>query len=598
MEAFLTVLQFFFIKDSNRQIPSELKFEIGSDKEKYELDKDNCISFNSNYPKSNVYYCEQIKLKYKNKVLFSFQFLIYIGKTNNIIIDLDEKDERPSFELLFYSKDIKFMPKCLKYKNKKYEQFQNYENKYRFRIFFANVDPTKLEYINSEKMNQYNWDFNNNETYHVLFRISDFNTFEISMANMNSYFEKEIYLPGKKIALSKSEYETLRNMLTIFYNKYETYRNLNSDIIEQKNKAYSDLKKYSEKITSNESYDFIDNPETYEYGTFSDELLYLFHLDYYLNEFIKLSPEDEASETDNFESQKVRIMEYHSMEEKLFNQLNKDINLDIYQKVKILRTVTIYLNNTVLIPQKILGVDFINIQYLSEDSPYFKSIKMLNKIISEITEESRLFEAFMYFDSEIIENILIENSQKTYEYRNIFGQKVQIKQPQYITEYGMSLMTVEEIKEHLFNLLPTIIVQIDSNLDFRASFEKKTRIMIINEYQVFGNFIADNKNFFKVEPDSYVVPISMEMLSEIFGNIKLRYNNKDESSPLALRDSKNDFKCQKLMTKIKLNLNKEILINKGETGRVLEHYISENKNVIGILKKKPIIRKLLIINFG
>ena len=97
---------------------------------------------------------------------------------------------------------------------------------------------------------------------------------------------------------------------------------------------------------------------------------------------------------------------------------------------------------------------------------------------------------------------------------NIFGQKVQIKQPQYITEYGMSLMTVEEIKEHLFNLLPTIIVQIDSNLDFRASFEKKTRIMIINEYQVFGNFIADNKNFFKVEPDSYVVPISMEMLSE------------------------------------------------------------------------------------
>ena len=161
----------------------------------------------------------------------------------------------------------------------------------------------------------------------------------------------------------------------------------------------------------------------------------------------------------------------------------------------------------------------------------------------------------------------------------------------------MSLMTVEEIKEHLFNLLPTIIVQIDSNLDFRASFEKKTRIMIINEYQVFGNFITDNKNFFKVEPDSYVVPISMEMLSEIFGNIKLRYNNKDESSPLALRDSKNDFKCQKLMTKIKLNLNKEILINKGETGRVLEHYISENKNVIGILKKKNYNKEIIDYKF-
>jgi hypothetical protein len=59
-----------------------------------------------------------------------------------------------------------------------------------------------------------------------------------------------------------------------------------------------------------------------------------------------------------------------------------------------------------------------------------------------------------------------------------------------------------------------------------------------------------------------------------------------DSSPLALRDSKNDFKLQKLIKKVKLDFSHEIVVNKGETGRVLEHYISEDKNFILLLKKK------------
>lgn len=30
----------------------------------------------------------------------------------------------------------------------------------------------------------------------------------------------------------------------------------------------------------------------------------------------------------------------------------------------------------------------------------------------------------MYFDSKVIENIFIENMQKDYEFKNIFGQKI------------------------------------------------------------------------------------------------------------------------------------------------------------------------------
>ena len=194
---------------------------------------------------------------------------------------------------------------------------------------------------------------------------------------------------------------------------------------------------------------------------------------------------------------------------------------------------------------------------------------MLKKLISEITEESRLFEAFMYFDSKVIENILNKNMQKDYEFRNIFGQKIEVKQPEYITEYGMSLMTVGEIKQHMLDLLPAIIVKIDTNINMRALYEDKTKIMVINELQMFGDTFTENEKIFKIEPDCYVVPISMEILHEMLGHAKLRFNNKIDNSPLVIKDSKYDFKVQKLIKKIKLDFTSEINVNKGETGRVL-----------------------------
>ena len=63
----------------------------------------------------------------------------------------------------------------------------------------------------------------------------------------------------------------------------------------------------------------------------------------------------------------------------------------------------------------------------------------------------------------------------------------------------------------------------------------------------------------------------------MFGHEKLRYNKEVDNSPLVLRDSKYDFIVQKLMQKLKLDFDNEIKVNKGETGRVLEHYISEDK---------------------
>ena len=153
-----------------------------------------------------------------------------------------------------------------------------------------------------------------------------------------------------------------------------------------------------------------------------------------------------------------------------------DKKIDINLKIKILKTATIYLDNTLIIPEKILGINYVNMESLSKEDPYYKSIEMLKNIISELNEESRLFEAFMYFDSQIIQNILLKNTQQNFISKIIFGQNVNNEQPEYITEYGISLMTIDEIKGHLLSLLPKVIVQIDSNLKMKALYEKKQNL--------------------------------------------------------------------------------------------------------------------------
>jgi hypothetical protein len=142
---FLTILHFFFISDTIDINPKDIKIQFGSEgeNEKHELDKDNCVTLNPLYPKSYVYFLESIKVIYKELQIINFQYLIYIDKENNIIIDLDGQ-YKPSVELLFYSKEDKFTPTSICYKNKEYKYFQSYGNKKRTRIFFANVDPTKL----------------------------------------------------------------------------------------------------------------------------------------------------------------------------------------------------------------------------------------------------------------------------------------------------------------------------------------------------------------------------------------------------------------------------------------------------------------------
>ena len=587
------IFRFFFITDSKFVCFEDMEFFFVSEKYKngYKLDNENMITIFPQYPKSCVYYYETISIKYKNIEIINFDYLVHINKENNIIIDLDE-EKGSSFELLFYAKYAELIPSKVSYKNEEYNFFDRYGNKKRERIFFANADPNQLQYINSKEMRKYKFNFSN-QTYQVLLRIYQKEKFEISMTNMDSYLAYNIKfeLPKKKI--KKEELENLKQKINDFYNKYIIYTSLNPNMEEEKViKAYKELKALATDIKKNASYKFFEDTELYEKNlNFDDGLLSLFHKNFSLSQFIKLK----EAKLDNFERIRKKILENKEKEEKLYNKLINDKNTKIEQKIKILRTLTIFCENSLFSNKKIFGIDYININNLSPDDPYYKSNKMLKKIISELNEDSRLFEAFMYFDSKVIQNILEKNEckPKVYKYKDEFDRNIEIKQPEFITEYGMSLLTLEEIKQHLLNLLPEIIIKIDTNINMRALFEYQTGIMIINEYIMFGDFFENNKTEFLEKPGCYIVPISMEILHELLAHGKLRYNKENEESPLVIRDSKHDFKVQVLMKEIKIDLFNKIKVNKGETGRVLEHYISENKNVINLLKAKTDNKKIL-----
>ena len=597
MEPLLTIVQFIFITSSNQEDTSEFTFKFGSSEEEYKLDELGCISPSDKNQKSKVYYCDQIEIKYNNRIKYSFHFLIYRKKVNTIILDLDEKN-KPSFELLFYTKDQLLNPTSVKYKNIKYDQLVNYGNKYRSRIFFANVDPNQLQYINSDTMAQYKNVFEDYETYHVLLRIPNNDKMEISVTKMNYYNDIREDIIGEKSQLSENEFQILEKSLDKFDEKYEKFIDFNSLSNEQRKMLFSELTELSKKISSDELYSFIVEPNNYKIDPLNKKMLTLFYMDFNLNQFLEISDLIENM-PNQFELARFKASKYRTMVKTIFTELNNDKNINMNQKIQILRTITIFFNNSLHKDENnIFGVEYINLNNISKQNPYFKSIEMLKKLISEITEDSRLFEAFMYFDSDIIQNILMKNSQAEYDYINIFGRKTKLNQPEYITEYGMSLMTEKEIKEHLTNLLPSIIIKIDSNINMRALYEKKTGQIIINEFQIFGTFIKENEKLFKIEPNNYVLPITMEILLDILGHALLRSNkNQDENSPLVLRDSKYDFQVQKLMKKVRLDTNNEIRVNKGESRKVLEHYISEDINVIQKLKKRNSIIELNDIKY-
>ena len=145
------------------------------------------------------------------------------------------------------------------------------------------------------------------------------------------------------------------------------------------------------------------------------------------------------------------------------------------------------------------------------------------------------------------------------------------------------MLNIEEVKVDLLNLIPKYIIRIHTDMKFNATYDRYSKIMFINEYQLFHkNFsyltkIFENKNL----NIGYVLPLAIEILHELYGHGKIRFIDDNAKTPEEYRDSKNNF-CRNYVKK-KIGKNK-LIIKYPESGVFLENFISENRTIIKWLK--------------
>ena len=156
------------------------------------------------------------------------------------------------------------------------------------------------------------------------------------------------------------------------------------------------------------------------------------------------------------------------------------------------------------------------------------------------------------------------------------------------------MSNLEEIKNHLFKLLPKYIIRIDTQMKFNADYDRKSKIMFLNEKALFNEtsfVITDLLEDVNIN-EIYVLPIVIEVLHELYGHGKKRLVDKNANSPEAYRDSKKNYKRMSIKKNIK-NVGKIIY---PESGVVLENFISENRNILRWLRtihEYNIAKKLL-----
>lgn len=575
------------------KISAELQFEQEEKKDKkidkikskaksYNLNDSNIISIRTPINNQNNYCYNETFSMYKDdeKISFSeFQGIIYYNKNNKVIFDLDENN-CPSFELLFYAKKAENLPIKIHYKNYILNEFENNENKYRKRIVFANVIPKDLDFINSKILENYDFQIN---SFQVLIRIPSENNFDFSLCFIDNYSFNGIYNEKHKLLIEDSD----KNILKDFYTIYSSFNEEIKKLIKEGLKIEKVLEYLVAKLNIvynrfkfSKLYKYFINPCKYKDVNNGVEL---FHLYYYINEFEFINNiQVKENAIYKFNEYHKIMNDNHEIENFLYNSLIKDENLNELDKIELLRTLILFFQKTLFAKNITFQISYINLEQINKNNPYFKAITLLKDIISKIDEDSGLFEVFLYFDSGIIQNYLEKENNKEFIYKDVFGQYVNYKYEDFRTEYGLSILNANEIKDHLLNLLPKSIIRLESNIKFRAYYESRTKIMIINELIMFKkSILALDKIYNSDESDEYVIPIAMEILHEMMDHGKIRLNDNNYiKSPIQYKDKNNDFKPKFAKTIIKNNVSYPI----GESGIVLENYISENKDIIKLLK--------------
>ena len=582
-----TILHFIYILDELKELKhffKMIKFQYAGITSNFQNSND--IKIDIQLDENNIYYNEIIDFyTYENSdyPAFSCDYPIYKNKINNIYIDFEKQDKKENdkyvtIEMMYQSLENELIQKKVFYGEKELSLFDTFKNKLRRRIGLFNINPNKLNFT-VDIYDQYpNFKFNDQICYQIFARIPLEGKIQYSLT-ITDFIRPNLKKTIKKIIINK---EKLLKLLMEFKNNFNMFL---ENFLNKNNVDENDINKLFEqsKIIKIECESYYNN--VLNYNEFENIDIEIFSLILHYLEFCEIGKiyQDERKKKLLLKSKLLFLSNYSKDFEKYISVI-KELDCEIKDKLLIIKVYNLKFINSLQSGKEIYYISVLDISKAKETNPYCKAINFIKDIILNLKEESRLFEIFLYLDSDIIHNLLIEREEKSYIYEDIYSNKKVIKLKKNPTEYGINMSNIDEVRLHLYKLIPKYIIRIDSDMKFNANYDPSSKIMTLNEKQLFKNKSIFLDNIFQSieESEPYVLPIVIEILHEIYGHGKKRFLNENEISAEEYRDSKHNYQRCQIKKKIK---SFDEIIDFPESGEVFENYISENRQILKWLRK-------------
>ena len=602
---FPTTINFIYIKDEKMKLNElfrSVKFEYA--KIEKEFNSSNKIEINVELEENCINYNESLSFKTKDNKIISVEYPIYSQKINNIYVDFDtnENDNQKEnikpicLEIIFYAAEKNLLPNNIIYDNKELCTFDTYENNLRRRIGLININPEKLKLLDQAKKQypELNLDYSFENPYKLIVRIPKKGDIKYSMSsidtilrikktNFNYEFHKEdIYKSFLQCKKDISDFlkELVFPIMKINYIRQKV------ELLYQEYKSLILMQMYYwENILNCQNFEEID--------------IEIFKEKFYLLELQQIRKE---AQSDTFDENLMNTLFYFKQSNQNYEdsiESIKKLNINIKDKLSLIKTYISKFMTSVINRDDINFIKTVAIEIEQKNNPYVRAIKFIKEIINNLTEESRLFEFFLYLDSDVLENVVIPQKAHEDNILNPYGENKTINYNKHPTEYGVNMANIKEIKEHLINVLPKYIIRINYDFKINASYDYSSKIMCLNEKHLFKhsslllNYIFEVKQY----SEKFVLPIAIEILNELSTYPKKRMIDGKALSAERYKDGKYNYDLYNA-TRVIDDLKK---IKYPESGLALENYISKDRKVLHWLKtahsnKIKIIKKIMDVN--
>ena len=507
-----------------------------------------------NFPKSaDDFYVEKIELFSNEKFERYFRFRIYKNQINiyNILLN---KLNNFSFEIGYFNKNTQKIPQNLQVKieNKDYDLKPVCKTDLPFINSFGIINCDKAILINGGK------EIFLEEEVKGSFNVNFITTGENHIINIikihKNYYPKLI----KHFQLNKdieSIIETVKNFLNDNKNTKTDFSIFLSGNAKYWSKSFY-LEDYKHYMTNklypleNEDYELLLNYSILAIITKVDKhtesypiLKCFFHLLELLNEKL---------EKKLINQRDILSFVYYFYEHYCSNEKYKEC---LEKKIKSYKD--LYDNSE----KNWLDFDILFLNELNKESAYYKAKKLLEDVILNLKQNSKLLEILYLLDSG--SGHIKKNKKKSY-----YNSK---------TSFNLSMISKENIISHIKILIPNIIIRktvaFNRKTDPYAECDINSGIMTIYEGTLFKKDLPVTKKFLIDEPDindNYSITIFVCLLHEIYSHLKLIIKDKLIKSPNIINDPYDNYK--------------EFSLEMAESGRIMEYYLSQDIEKIKFLK--------------